>query len=368
MPATSPHSPRLAYFISPHGFGHAARAAAVMAALQDLNPSLTCDIYTTVPEWFFADSLEGSFTYKALLTDIGFVQKTPLLADIEKTMHLLNAFFPLDRSGIHALADKFRQRGCQMVVCDIAPMGIAAAREAGIPSVLIENFTWDWLYEGYLEEAPQMDRHIAYLRELFESADFHIQTVPLCSPEKGDLTTRPIRRRPRTSPEDVREKLGIPMGAKMVLVTMGGIPSRFPFLDQLKDYRNVFFVISGGSDQARVHENLVLLPQRSAFFHPDLVDASDAVIGKAGYSTIAEVYFAGVPFGYVPRKGFRESEVLESFIRKEMRGVCLDETGFHEGTWLQELPGLLDLAPVERRGPWGVDQAARFLDDLLSTL
>jgi hypothetical protein len=32
-------------------------------------------------------------------------------------------------------------------------------------------------------------------------------------------------------------------------------------------------------------QNLVLLPHHSGFYHPDLVNASDAVIGKVGYST-----------------------------------------------------------------------------------
>ena len=166
-----------------------------MAALHDLAPSLTCDIFTTVPQWFFAQSLEGPFTYETLLTDIGFIQKTPLLVDLRKTVHRLNAFYPLDRSRVRSLADKVRRKGCQMVVCDIAPLGIAVAREAGIPSVLIENFTWDWIYEGYLEEAPQMEGHILYLRDLFEAADFHVQTVPLCSRKNADLTTLPIGRR-----------------------------------------------------------------------------------------------------------------------------------------------------------------------------
>ena len=338
-----------------------------MAALQDLDPSLSCDIFTTVPHWFFAESLRGPFTYESLLTDVGFVQKTPLLVDLRETVLRLNAFFPLHRSRIRPLADEIRRRGCRMVVCDIAPMGIATAREAGVPSVLIENFTWDWMYEGYLEEAPQMERHILYLRRLFESVDFHIQTVPLCSPKNRDITTLPISRKPRTSPRAVRKELGIPLDAKMVMITMGGIPARFPFLEQLEAHGDVSFVLSGGSDQARSHKNLVLLPQHSAFFHPDLVHASDVVIGKAGYSTIAEVFFAGIPFGYVPRKGFRESAVLESFIRKEMHGASLDEEAFHEGAWLQKLPGLLDLAPIERKGPRGADQAARFIYDILSS-
>ena len=36
----------LAYFISPHGFGHAARAAAVMSALHTQDPALQFEIFT----------------------------------------------------------------------------------------------------------------------------------------------------------------------------------------------------------------------------------------------------------------------------------------------------------------------------------
>ena len=48
---------RIAYFVTPHGFGHAARAAAVMVALQEIDPAIQFDIFTQVPRWFFQDSL-----------------------------------------------------------------------------------------------------------------------------------------------------------------------------------------------------------------------------------------------------------------------------------------------------------------------
>ena len=40
-----------------------------------------------------------------------------------------------------------------------------------------------------------MERHIRYLRELFAMADFHIQTEPVCSPARVDLTTFPMSRK-----------------------------------------------------------------------------------------------------------------------------------------------------------------------------
>jgi len=54
---------RIAYFVTPHGFGHAARAAAVMVALQEIDPTIQFDIFTQVPRWFFQDSLVRNMRY-----------------------------------------------------------------------------------------------------------------------------------------------------------------------------------------------------------------------------------------------------------------------------------------------------------------
>lgn len=358
-------SPHIAYFISPHGFGHAARACAVMGTLAEIAPAIAFDIYTTVPRWFFEESLNTPFSYEPLLTDIGFVQKTPLVVDLPETLRRLDDFFPADQNRIDSLAHGIKEKGDRMVLCDISPLGIAVAEKAGVPSILIENFTWDWLYEGYLEKMPQIGRHTAYLKKLFETADYHIQTQPVCLKSTADLTTYPVSRKPRISQREVRERLGISGNRKMVMITMGGTPEHFPFLGHLEKHQDIFFVVSGGSEQARHTENLAPIPQHSDFFHPDIAWASDAVIGKAGYSTIAEIYYAGVPFGYIPRKGFRESRALESFIRKEMGALTLDEEGFYNGEWLSLLPRLLELPSIKRTGPWGADQAARFIYDLI---
>ncbi len=52
---------RIAYFVTPHGYGHASRAAAVMAALLELDASIRFEIFTQVPAWFFESSLGESF-------------------------------------------------------------------------------------------------------------------------------------------------------------------------------------------------------------------------------------------------------------------------------------------------------------------
>ena len=356
---------RIAYFISPHGFGHAARAAAVMAASHQMDASVRFEIFTKVPFWFFQDSLSGHFQYHSCLTDIGLVQRTPLTEDLDRTLASLNAFLPLDRSRISALGRMVSSLECGLVICDIAPMGIEVAREAGIPSVLVENFTWDWIYEGYGRKDAQLERHIVYLRELFDAAEHRVQTEPVCVPGAPDLITVPVSRKPRTAAVKIRRELGLPPDCRVVVVTMGGIRVHYLFLDNLRAQNDMYFVIPGASESMEIRGNLVLLPHRSRFFHPDLLNASDVAIGKVGYSTLAEVYHAGIPFGYISRTRFRESQILADYIERNMAGLAIKEEAFKNGSWVSRLEALLALPRIPRNGPNGAEQVARFILGLL---
>ncbi len=357
----------IAYFISPHGYGHAARAAGVMEAMNALDPAMRFEIFTNVPSWFFEDSLSGDFGYHALLTDIGLVQRTPLHADIPETIGRLNHFLPFDTSKIRELASLLKKLGTGLIICDIAPMGIAVAQEAGIPSLLIENFTWDWIYEGFLREYGRIGDHIRYLKGVLHTAQFHIQTEPVCHPQRVDLTTFPVSRKSKTPAREIRERLGIPPDNKAIFITMGGIEEQYNFLARLATQREAHFVIPGASKKMERHGNLVLLPHHSDYFHPDLINASDAVIGKVGYSTLAEVYHAGPPFGYVARKSFRESQTLVSFIEDQMNGLAISEDRFYGCGWLSSLPDLLALPRVHRQDPNGAEQAAHFIHNLIKS-
>jgi len=353
--------PRIAVFISPHGYGHAARAAAVVEEMHDLDPAIEFEIFTTVPRWFFDDSLSAHFKYHPFVTDIGLVQKTPLQVDLEGTILRLDRFLPFAPTLIEELVSTVKARGCRLILCDIAPVGILVAKEAGIPSILIENFTWDWVYEEYLGEKPEIERHLHYLKELFALADVHIKTAPACSPSGADLFTRPVSRKLKRSSHEIRKSLGVPEDARLAMITMGGVPLRYPFLEKIAQHKEVFFLIPGGARTFQVQRNLILLPHRSGYHHPDLVNAADAVIGKAGYSTLAEVYRAGVPFGYVVRKRFRESEVLASFIDTHMKGLPVAENEFENASWLSRLNELFALPRLLPEGPNGAAQVARFL-------
>jgi UDP-N-acetylglucosamine:LPS N-acetylglucosamine transferase len=152
----------------------------------------------------------------------------------------------------------------------------------------------------------------------------------------------------------------------MVLITTGGIPQHYEFIEELSKFRQIIFVMPGAGPVMKRVENLIILPHRSDFCHPDLVNAADAVIGKVGYSTLSEIYHGGVPFGYVARSNYRESESMVEFIKKQMPAIAVKESEFSDGKWTAKLADLLDLAPLKHNISNGAEQISRFIEDLLS--
>lgn len=359
------HDTAIAYFITPHGFGHASRAAAVMAAVQERAPQVRFELFTTCPKQIFSQSLNAAFGYHAVDVDVGIVQTTPLKEDLPATCRALDCWLPFNTDAIRQTVQQLKRMRCALVVCDISPFGIEAAAEAGIPSLLVENFTWDWIYNRYAADAPCLLPHSNMMQAIFSRVGYRIQTQPLCQPAKSDLTIGPIRRKIRTSRRQTRKVLNIPDKAAMVLISMGGVRDRFEFLDRIPYQSNLFFVIPSTDGLVAPQQNVILLPTHSPFFHPDLSLAADVVIGKVGYSTLSEIYQAGTPFGYIPRPESPESDPLVDFIKNHMTARPISPQAYNSGRWIDQLPQLLSLPRSHPPKRNGADQAAKFILDLI---
>jgi hypothetical protein len=359
---------RVAYFVSSHGFGHAARASAVMAAVWRRDPAVRFEVFTGVPRWFFDDSLGRGVGHHSETVDFGLVQTTALEEDLKATVAELGGWIPFPESRVDGLAARLATLGARLVICDVAPLGLAAARRAGLPSLLVENFTWDWIYGGYADAEPGLRPFAEYLAGVFAAADRHVQAEPFCRPAAGAVRVAPIARRPRRRRSQTRAALGVPADEPMALVTMGGIEWDYGELEargRRGGASDPWLVIPGGSREPRTRGRLVLLPHRSRFYHPDLVHAADAVVGKLGYSTLAEVRAAGVPFGYVPRAGFPESPKLEAWVKRCLPHRRIEPERFTSGRWLDEIEPLLALAPRRGEATDGAGEAARVVLEML---
>lgn len=334
--------PRLAAFVSPHGFGHAARTSAVLEALAAGVPGLELELWTTVPRWFFAESLAVPFTYRELACDIGLVQRSPVEEDLPASVAALERWWEAqEKLHLGEVAEALVARPTDLVVCDIAPVGLLVAREAGVPSVLMESFTWDWIYQPLVTAEPGLAPWVERLGAWFSLAGLHLQLEPVCRPVAGAVRIPPVARRPRSRAAEVRERLGVAAGGKLVLVSLGGVAHRLERLARLRQLEEHIFVLPGAAAAERWEGNLRLLPHHSPVHHPDLVAAADLLVGKLGYSTAAEAVAAGTPALYVPRPGFRESAVLERWLAARLPSAPIDFAELESGAWVERMEPLL---------------------------
>jgi hypothetical protein len=346
----------IAFFVSPHGFGHAARAAAVANALAARHSAIHVHVFTTVPRWFFEESLVAGFSYYPCESDVGLVQASPLVEDPVATVERLEASPWSDLTAVDALASTVVGLGCRLVIADISPLGLRVAVRAGLPSALVANFTWDWIYDR-MPAAPAALRRLGRaMAGDFASAGLSIAAEPVCEPLAGSVAVPPVARAPRMSREAVRRQLGVPDGAPMVVASMGGITWDYGRLESLAAPMNdTWFVVPGGAGSVSHRGRVVLLPFHSRYFHPDLMAAADAVIGKLGYSTVAEASRGGTAMAYVARPGFPESAVLARFVERHLNACELGRGAFERGSWLPVIAGLLGKS---RRSPGLGDGAA----------
>ncbi len=351
---------RVAAFVTPHGFGHAGRAAAVLDALHARRPGAEATLFTTVPEAFFIPSLHIPWRRVPVEGDVGLVQESALAFDLEATARAVAAFLDDLPRRADAAAERLLAEGCDVVLCDVAPLGIEAARRAGVPSVLVENFTWDWIYEPLAAEVPALEPLRLRLGALFDAADVRVQCEPVCRPVAGSLRVAPVARAPRMEEAEARAALGLDEGHRAVLVTLGGVPQALPFLDRLRARDDVAWLVTGLPREGW-EGNVRFLHREAPAYLPDVLIGVDAVVAKLGYSTVAETWRAGRPLAWVPRPAFREGRVLARWVEANLPGFPVQEDAFLAGGWIDEVDALLTLPrhPV-RSG--GADDAAAALE------
>ena len=354
---------RIGVFITSHGFGHATRTCAV---LNEITQSSNCsiDIFSTLPSWFLKQNiLCKNFEAHYLKTDVGLVQKSPFVHDLQETINQLKDFLLFRSVDSQKAITISRKKKFNLIISDISPLGIKVADQLGIQSVLIENFTWDWIYCHYRESHKEFDKIIESLRAIFERSGLHIQARPFCLEKNSSLKTSPISRRVNKSKEEIRDALNIEKNSKIILLTTGGITKKLSFIERLHAVDHCTFIISGDFKNIVKDHNIISLPMNSAFHYPDLVSASSCVVGKVGYGTLAECWSSKTPLLGCYRNDFGESEVLRDFANKNLKHKEISIDDFERMNWAAySLFSLLEDNPSPNVPPCnGAIEAAEYI-------
>jgi L-arabinokinase len=359
----------LVYYISGHGFGHASRSIEVVNALLDRRPHLAVHIRTAAPRWLFDLTVRGAFSFEAVDTDPGVVQHDSLSLDAAETIRRAEAYVDALPALAASEAARLQALHASFVVADIPPLGLEAARVAGVPAVAIGNFTWDWIYRDYEGGSATADA----LGEVYRRAG-RAYRLPMSGgfetiPEVQDLPF--VARQARHAPEETRARLGLLTG-RLALVSFGGYGVSGVDLDALSRTTGWTLLVSASVPFGPGRRPLAQAGARGAL-HPldepamyalglryeDVVAAVDVVVTKPGYGIISECLANGTALLYTDRGHFIEYEVLTREMPRFVRCAYLPQPELLAGHWQQALDRLVAApAPPERPAVNGAAVAA----------
>ncbi len=337
------------FYVSGHGLGHASRQIEIMHALRHERPDVELVVKTSAPRWFFERARLDRLVVDPLATDTGVVQTDSLHVDVLQSIDRCDSFHrTLDQRAARE-ADDLQRRGATLVVSDIPPLACAAGVKAGLPTIAIGNFTWDWIYDSYRETAERAPALVDTLAEAYAGATaawrFPLHGGFRAFDEVVDVPV--VARRSTRDPRELRDALRLPRDRGLALVAFGryGIGDiDWSRVRGLTGYHVVFTTQDHADDGPRGETFTTLDEARLAadgVTYEDVMAAVDVVITKPGFGMMAECAANDTAMLYTDRGRFPEYDVLVAGMPAMIRAAHIGHDDLFGGRWQDHLDQLL---------------------------
>ncbi|KAJ4959558.1 hypothetical protein NE237_026669 [Protea cynaroides] len=352
-----------AYYITGHGFGHATRVVEIVRHL--IAAGHDVHVVTAAPHFVFTTEIQSPrLLIRKVLLDCGAVQADALTVDRLASLEKYSQTAVLPRDSILATeVEWLNSIKADLVVSDVVPVACRAAADAGIRSVCVTNFSWDFIYAEYVMAAGYHHRSIVWqIAEDYSHCEFLIRLPGYCPmPAFRDVIDVPlVVRRLHKYRAEIRTELGIGDDVKVVIFNFGGQPAGWNLKeDYLPD--GWLCLVCGASEDQLVPPNFIKVPKD--VYTPDLIAASDCMLGKIGYGTVSEALAYKLPFVFVRRDYFNEEPFLRNMLEYYQGGVEMIRRDFLTGRWKPYLDRAVSLKPCYEGGINGGEVAARILQD-----
>jgi L-arabinokinase len=351
----------VAFYISGHGFGHASRAVEIINAFAARHPDARILVRSSAARWLLERTIAVPFELDARPTDTGVVQIDSLHLDAAATIAAARDFHATLDARAEAEAQWLRAMDAGLVIADAPPLACAAAARADLPSVVISNFTWDWIYEAYAEHLASAPDLIPTIQAAYRQADAAWR-LPLhggFATFGADLVDVPfVARHSSRAPGETRERLGLPLDARLVLPSFGGYGVEG--LDLARVELPAGWAIVRGMRQAEIYD--------MGLSYQDLVRAVDVVVTKPGYGIVSECIANGTALVYTSRGRFAEYDVFVREMPRYLRCAYLDNADLLAGRWRTAIESAINAAaPPELPRTDGAGVVASMMSAHVST-
>jgi hypothetical protein len=334
----------LAVYVSGHGFGHSTRTAEVLRAVRERMPALPITVCTSAPAFLFEGVVPPPLAVRRVECDVGLVQRDALVIDEEGTVAAWRAFAAGLDALVAAEAAWLREAGARLVLGDVPPLAFASARAAGVRSIGLGNFSWDWIYGHFAGRQPALAEAASRAAEAYTACERLLRLPFACAmPAFRQIEDIPlVARRPAVPKDEARRRLGL-HGRPCVLLSFGGIGLPGLRVEALGGLPGYQFVLTGKAGEGRA-ENARHVDgaglARAGLDYPDLVGACDVVVTKPGYGIVSDCIGAGVRLVYTDRGDFPEYPVLVAEMPRYLPAAFASNEEVREGRLGRALDGV----------------------------
>jgi hypothetical protein len=337
-----PERATICFYVSGHGFGHAIRTIQTLRALPS---DIRIIVKSAVPESLFTEELPGrTIEVIAGEYDCGCVQRDSLTILPRETLDRYRAIVRQNEGRLSEEVAFLQNENVTVVVSDVASFPLRAAREAGLPGVIIANFTWADIYRPYVE--TEEDARLVDALAVEYALAYRAFITPLSVPTITDLFSRITRipliaRRGRPIRDTLINVLNRPLDTHFALFYLGawGFDIDWQALAHLTYWTFLTY------ETPPVELPNVIALSRRKWVYADVAASVDVVISKPGYGTVTECIANNVPFVYVPRPGFAENDALVDGMARWGGGFPIASAQFQAGDWGPVLQAALAARP-----------------------
>ncbi len=351
--------PHLLAAISAHGFGHAAQTAPVVNALRERIPDLRVTLRTTVSPALLAARFEGKFTRVSTASDFGMCMASAVDVLAEESAHSYAEFHRHWAGKVREEAHALAGLAPDLVLANVPYLALAGAAEAGIPAVALCSLNWADIYAHYCGHRPEAAEIHAQMLAAYNSARCFLQPEPHM-PMAGLARCRsigPVARVGHARRDEINRKLGLSARDRLVLIAPGGMELPLP-IHAWPRLPHVRWLVSAAW---RVTHPDAISIESLAMHFIDILRSSDALIGKPGYGSFAEVACNAVPMLYVKRHDWPEEPCLVEWLERRGRSLEISRAQLERGDIVDALHAVWGMPLRPAVTPRGVQQAADYL-------
>ncbi|MEC7984636.1 MAG: hypothetical protein VX278_05700 [Myxococcota bacterium] len=280
---------KIAHVCTPHGFGHLTRQLALGIELEHLCASSTyyCHNASIVKE------SHPNAKYIVKSADVGLIQKDSLHIDFDQTLRVLDDLCTEKKLQwwMEELAPY------DAVIADLPPIILEACRRIQKPVLAVGNFDWAWIYRHY-----QPLKNWSKQWDKWQKGHVALSLSPGPAMEGFTiLDTVSVISRPAEP---------YPVPSNGILLSFGGLG--LADLNKIPRFSDVLWILTPATPYIERPDFRYI----SDVPYQNLIEGSEILLSKAGYSILSESMRSGTKQIWLHRSQFPEAPYLEEYAQQ----------------------------------------------------